>query len=83
MLKQTAGYKGLNISSSDQQQFTNAKTKHISPDAVSAEQYFFGSGLVNAAAAVREVKRRVFLSQENYEGYAIELAENSSMRGRP
>jgi len=58
ILKKTAGYDRLDISS-DLKQFQTHKQKGDVPDGVSPEQYFFGSGLVNAEAAVREVKRQV------------------------
>jgi serine protease len=53
ILKQTASYDNLDVSSDLE------KYKGKVPNGVSPEQYFFGSGLVNAEAAVREVKRPV------------------------
>ncbi|KAM3089830.1 S8 family peptidase [Phormidesmis sp. 146-35] len=59
ILKKTAGYDRLTISQMDRQRFQVHKQKGDVPNGVSPEQYFFGSGLVNAEAAVREVKRQV------------------------
>lgn len=53
ILKQTASYDNLDVSSDLE------KYKRSIPNGVSPKQYFFGSGLANAEAAVREVKRQV------------------------
>lgn len=53
ILKQTASYDNLDGSSDAE------KYKGKVPNGVSPNQFFFGSGLVNAEAAVREVKRQV------------------------
>jgi len=58
ILKKTASYDRLDISS-DLKRFQAHKQKGDVPSGVSPQQYFFGSGLVNAEAAVREVKRQV------------------------
>ncbi|NJO43243.1 MAG: S8 family serine peptidase [Cyanobacteria bacterium RU_5_0] len=58
ILKQTASYNNLDVSP-DMKQYQAQKQKGTVPNGVSPEQYFFGSGLVNAEAAVREVKRQV------------------------
>jgi subtilisin family serine protease len=58
ILKKTASYDRLDISP-DLERFQVHKQKGDVPNGVSPEQYFFGSGLVNAEAAVREVKRQV------------------------
>ena len=73
ILKKTASYEGLAISKADENQyrlqssigfgtardfsFLRPSGVFQQPKPVSAQQYFFGSGLVNAAAAIREVKR--------------------------
>jgi serine protease len=69
ILKQTASYEGLALSGADQNSYrlqsqVGLTLKHdrlsgISPvpRPVSAEQYFLGSGLVNAAAAVKKARR--------------------------
>jgi serine protease len=50
ILKSTASYQGLTITD------TEAKTYSSQPRKI--RQHLFGSGLVNADAAVRQVKRR-------------------------
>ena len=73
ILKQTASYEGLRITQGDAAQYrlqaaigfgTATDFPYLRPSGifpqprpVSAEQYFFGSGLVNAAAAVEAAKR--------------------------
>ncbi|MDY6781968.1 MAG: S8 family serine peptidase [Cyanobacteriota bacterium] len=53
ILKETASYEGLRFSSEERERYqTNASSSRVS-----ANQYFFGSGLVNAEAAVQAVKR--------------------------
>jgi serine protease len=59
ILKKTAGYDRLVLSPEDIQRFQTHKQKGDVPTGVSPQQYFFGSGLVNAEAAVREVKRQL------------------------
>ncbi len=72
ILKQTASYQGLHITQADATQYrlqaaigfgTATDFPYLRPSGifpqprpVSAEQYFFGSGLVNAAAAVEAAK---------------------------
>lgn len=57
ILKQTASYNGLDVSP-DIKRYESLKQQGKLPTVVSSpEQYFFGSGLVNAEAAVLEVKR--------------------------
>ncbi len=74
ILKRTASYQGLQISKADATQFRLQKEIGFGtamdfsflrpsgafplPKPISAEQYFFGSGLVNAEAAVLAVKQR-------------------------
>jgi serine protease len=58
ILKQTASHDNLDVAT-DIDQYQTQKQKGDVPNGVSPEQYFFGSGLVNAEAAVREVKRQV------------------------
>lgn len=73
ILKETSNYKGLTISNADANQyrlqssigfgtaqnfsFLRPSGVFQQPTPVTAEQYFFGSGLVNAEAAIRAVKR--------------------------
>ncbi|MCA1995020.1 MAG: S8 family serine peptidase [Coleofasciculus sp. S288] len=73
ILKETSSYEGLSISKADENQYrlqsavgfgtaTNFPFLRPSgifpqPKPVSPEQYFFGSGLVNAEAAIQEIKR--------------------------
>lgn len=73
ILKRTASYQGLQMSSADATQYrlqaaigfgTAGDFPYLRPSGifpqprpVSAEQYFFGNGLVNAAAAVEAAKR--------------------------
>lgn len=59
ILKKTASYKGLKVSNPEKafHQFLIKQGKI--PKSVSAEEYFFGSGLINADAAVREVKNQL------------------------
>jgi serine protease len=58
ILKQTASYENLEVGE-DIKQYNESKQKGILPAYVSPNQYFFGAGLVNAEAAVREVKRQL------------------------
>lgn len=74
ILKKTASYNGLSVSKSDLNRYrlqaalgfgTVQDFPFLRPSGVftqsrpvSSEQYFFGSGLVNAEAAVLAVKRR-------------------------
>ncbi len=73
ILKQTAGYSTLALSQADENRyrlqaaigfgtaldfpFVRPSGVFGQPRAVSAQHYYFGSGLVNADAAVREVER--------------------------
>ena len=57
ILKSTAGYQGLNISEKEQKQYRTLVDKRAIPDSVTNKQFFFGSGLINADAAVRAVKK--------------------------
>lgn len=69
ILKETASYEGLNLSRSDLNRYRlqsqvglTMRQDRLSgvfpfPQPVSAEQYFFGNGLVNAEAAVRKARR--------------------------
>lgn len=59
ILKDTAQTTSLRISPPDQQRYNNAvKTEKI-PASLTAQQYFFGAGLVNAEAAVKNVQNSV------------------------
>lgn len=73
ILKETASYQGLTILKADENQYRLQASVGFGtapgvpilrpsgvfpqPKPVSAQQYFFGSGLVNAEAAIRKVKR--------------------------
>ncbi|BAY81477.1 peptidase S8/S53 [Calothrix parasitica NIES-267] len=57
ILKSTAGYQGLNITEQEQKQYRTLVDKRAIPDSVTDKQFFFGSGLINASAAVRAVKK--------------------------
>lgn len=57
ILKSTAGYQGLNISDREQKQYRGLVDRRKIPSTVTDKQYFFGSGLINAEAAVRAVKK--------------------------
>ena len=56
ILKSTAGYQGLNLTEQEQKYYRRlANRKRVSSE-VTDKQYFFGSGLINAEAAVKAVK---------------------------
>lgn len=57
ILKSTAGYQGLNITEKEQKQYRTLVDKRAIPDSVTDKQFFFGSGLINADAALRAVKK--------------------------
>jgi serine protease len=57
ILKSTAGYEGLKLSQKERALYQTLKSVSKSPPSVNINQYFFGSGLVNAEAAVKEAKR--------------------------
>ncbi len=57
ILKSTAGYQGLNITEREQKYYRSLIDKRRIPQGVTDKQYFFGSGLINAEAAVRAVKK--------------------------
>lgn len=59
ILKKTASYKGLKLSDTEKALYQLLKKRGKIPRSVSAEQYFFGSGLINADAAVREVQNQL------------------------
>jgi serine protease len=59
ILKSTASREGLQVSADDQKLYSFLKTKSKLALPGDSGMYFFGSGLVNAEAAVREVKRSV------------------------
>ncbi len=56
ILKQTASYNGLTLSQTEKESYKLLVLSAKVPPQVSIEQYFFGSGLVNAQAAVKEVQ---------------------------
>lgn len=57
ILKQTASHEGLAVSEEELKLYRLLLKATQLPPSVSPQRYFFGSGLVNAEAAVREVKR--------------------------
>ncbi len=57
ILKSTAGYQGLNITEPEQKYYRTLVDKDRVPSGVTDKQFFFGSGLINAEAAVRAVKK--------------------------
>ena len=57
ILKATASHQNLTVSANDQKLYTFLKSKSKVPVPSNPKVYFFGSGLVNAEAAVLEVKR--------------------------
>jgi serine protease len=59
ILKQTASYDGLILSETEKELYKVLVLSGKVPPEVSIEQYFFGNGLVNAQAAVKEVQRRL------------------------
>lgn len=59
ILLDTARYDSLTITPEEEQRYADAVAAGTIPDTVTIEQYFFGAGLVDAEAAVKEVQRRV------------------------
>lgn len=57
MLKSSASYGGLTISKEEAEIYKQQRQSQQPSTPSSSQQYFFGSGLVNAEAAIREVKR--------------------------
>lgn len=57
ILKSTASYDSLRLSDDEKQAYQAFVNKGIAPNSTSANQFFFGSGLINADAAVRAVKK--------------------------
>jgi serine protease len=57
ILKSTAGYGALQLSPQEKALYQTLKSTSKLPPPVTVNQYFFGSGLVNAAAAVQAVQR--------------------------
>ncbi|KST63862.1 S8 family peptidase [Mastigocoleus testarum] len=57
ILKSTASYDNLKISEPDKKSYRTVVNKGLIPSSVTEKQFFFGSGLVNADAAVRAVKK--------------------------
>jgi len=55
ILKSTASYKDLNITKEEQERYRTLVDNREIPNSVTDKQYFFGSGLINADAAVRAV----------------------------
>ncbi|KST67910.1 hypothetical protein BC008_31495 [Mastigocoleus testarum BC008] len=59
ILKRTSSYRGLKLSNAEKKLHQLLMKRGRVPRSVSAEKYFFGSGLINADAAVREVQNRL------------------------
>ncbi len=57
ILKSTASYEDLNITKEEQQRYRTLVSEGAIPNSVTDKQLFFGSGLINASAAVRAVKK--------------------------
>lgn len=57
ILKSSATYDGLTVSKQESDFYNQRLQKRQIAASISPQQYFFGSGLVNADAAIREVKR--------------------------
>jgi serine protease len=57
ILKSTASYDNLQISDKEKQLYRTLVNEGFIPSSVTEKQVFFGSGLINADAAVRAVKR--------------------------
>ncbi len=57
ILKSTAGYEGLNVTEQEQKRYRNLVDSNKIPSGVTDKQFFFGSGLINAEAAVNAVKK--------------------------
>lgn len=57
ILKNTASDKELNVSKEDLKFYNSIAKKTRLSNSITPKKYFFSSGLVNAAAAVKEVKR--------------------------
>lgn len=57
ILKSTASYDGLNVSKQEQEYYSSLVQNKTIPTSVTDKQYFFGSGLVNADAAVGAVQK--------------------------
>lgn len=57
ILKSSANYDGLTLSREDINFYNRRLQKREVDSAISPQQYFFGSGLPNAAVALQEVKR--------------------------
>ncbi|MBD2128528.1 S8 family serine peptidase [Microcoleus sp. ZQ-A2] len=59
ILKQTASYDGLAVKEDDAKVYRSQLAEKALPRSISQQQYFFGSGLVNADAAVKVVKQKL------------------------
>jgi hypothetical protein len=57
ILKSTASYDSLRISKEEQEQYRSLVSQGVIPSSVTEKQAFFGSGLINADAAVRAMKK--------------------------
>ena len=56
ILKSTASYEDLNLTKEEQKLYRTLVDKRAIPNSVTDKQLFFGSGLINADAAVKAVK---------------------------
>lgn len=57
ILQSTASYDNLNVTKQEQKRYRTLLDKGEIPSSVSDKQFYFGSGLINAEAAVRAVKK--------------------------
>jgi serine protease len=57
ILKSTASYDSLQISEKEKEQYRALVNEGFIPSSVTDKQVFFGSGLINADAAVSAVKK--------------------------
>ncbi|NJN13331.1 MAG: S8 family serine peptidase [Richelia sp. RM1_1_1] len=57
ILKSTASYEDLNVTEEEQKLYRTLVSEGAIPNSVTDKQLFFGSGLINADAAVRAVKK--------------------------
>ncbi len=57
ILKSTASYDNLKISEKEKKQYRTLVRKGLIPSSITEKQLFFGSGIINADAAVKSVKK--------------------------
>ncbi|MEW6493313.1 MAG: S8 family serine peptidase [Cyanobacteriota bacterium] len=57
ILKQTASYKGLMVAVEEEKLFNAERRTDVELSSLTVQQYFFGSGIVNADAAIAQIKQ--------------------------